>query len=87
LEFHTSSHGKEFENLLIRTANDMIQSDPRSMGRSHLDSYHINLNAILDRISNYNQKVNDLIQGFEVRTRQGINTNIPSLQLCFNVKM
>lgn len=80
LEFHTPLRGKEFENLLIKTPNKLIQADRRSMGRSHLDGYRTNLNSVLDRIDEYNQKIHTFVQDFDTRTRQDITTNIPSLE-------
>jgi hypothetical protein len=80
LEFHSSSRGREFENLLITASTDLIQLDPRLMGRSHLASYNTNLNIILNRIGEYNQNINNFIQDFDTKTRQGIGKNVPSLQ-------
>jgi hypothetical protein len=80
IEFNAPLRGKEFENLQITTANDLIRIDPKSMGRLHLDSYPIKLNSILDRINEYNQGIHNFIEELEAKMRRDISTNIPSLK-------
>lgn len=60
--------------------DDLIRSDPKSMGRSHLDGYRTNLNAVLHHINEFNQKIRAFVQDFDTRTRQDITTIMPSLE-------
>ena len=80
IEFNAPSRGKEFENLHIATANDLIRLDPKSMGRLHLDSYPIKLNSILNRINDYNQGIHNFIEDFEAKMKRDISPNMPSLK-------
>ena len=84
LDINAPIKGKEFENLIITTAERLIQLDRRSMGRCHLNSYHYaddrNIDVIIRYISKYNQKVRAFIDDFDTRVKKEIPMRVPSLE-------